>query len=293
MNKKKGYSIQEVIEYRKLNWFHSNDFIYLKEVPINFESFWIQPEYCCFAIIHSGKVVIENETGGLETAEKGSFILFKPSSTYKILEILPGTTGAGILFNRNFLVSFSEDVFYLLHNSFINTLSAHVIGLQAADYSKLTVLFAQVFELLTTLTPHQWNYSAKGLFLTLVNETDGILQHYKSNRLFANAEEQQLISSFLHLSSVHFIQHREVAFYAGKLHVSVGHLHRTIKKVLNTTPINILHKSVLQEAKQLLAFSNKNISEIADMLQFGSVHSFSKFFKKHTGVSPSHYVNAD
>ena len=85
----------------------------------------------------------------------------------------------------------------------------------------------------------------------------------------------------------------DVAFYAEKLHVSVGHLHHTIKKVLNTTPVNILHKAILQESKQLLAFSNKNISEIADILQFGSVHSFSKFFKKHTGISPSHYVNAD
>ncbi|MBQ4145056.1 MAG: AraC family transcriptional regulator, partial [Clostridia bacterium] len=45
----------------------------------------------------------------------------------------------------------------------------------------------------------------------------------------------------------------------------------------------------IQEAKRLLRYGSKSISQISDMLKFSCIHSFSRAFKKAVGVSPSEY----
>ncbi|MGE4512926.1 MAG: helix-turn-helix domain-containing protein [Chryseobacterium sp.] len=41
----------------------------------------------------------------------------------------------------------------------------------------------------------------------------------------------------------------------------------------------------------LLNYSNKPVSEISGMLGFSEQYSFSHFFKKHLGESPTQYRN--
>lgn len=74
--------------------------------------------------------------------------------------------------------------------------------------------------------------------------------------------------------------------------------------LLNTTPQNlsincriesgksaseILSNYILSEAKRLLLYSNKNISEIAYSLSFKDNSHFTKYFKRHVGITPSNY----
>jgi len=43
------------------------------------------------------------------------------------------------------------------------------------------------------------------------------------------------------------------------------------------------------EAKRLLHYSDTQIQEIAFKVGYSDIQSFSRFFKKQTGVSPSKY----
>ena len=54
-------------------------------------------------------------------------------------------------------------------------------------------------------------------------------------------------------------------------------------------PLEYRAKLLTRRAKQLLRDGSFTVTEIAEMLGFESVSYFSRFFKKHTGVSPARY----
>jgi AraC-like DNA-binding protein len=56
------------------------------------------------------------------------------------------------------------------------------------------------------------------------------------------------------------------------------------------TIVDYINKYRLEQSKHLLMESNYNITQIADMLGFTSIHYFSRQFKSHFGISPSEYI---
>lgn len=55
------------------------------------------------------------------------------------------------------------------------------------------------------------------------------------------------------------------------------------------TPSAFINTILFKEAKLLLSHHDCNIGEIAGKLSFSDIHSFSKYFKKQTGMSPSRF----
>jgi YesN/AraC family two-component response regulator len=49
----------------------------------------------------------------------------------------------------------------------------------------------------------------------------------------------------------------------------------------------------LSAAKQKIKGTSKTFTEIAEELNFESIHYFTRFFKKHTGISPKTYRNQE
>lgn len=77
--------------------------------------------------------------------------------------------------------------------------------------------------------------------------------------------------------------------YADILSVSPNHLNKSIKNATGKTASEIINESLLMEAKALLSLPNLSVSEIAFALGVDDVSYFSRFFKKHSGMSPSDY----
>jgi transcriptional regulator GlxA family with amidase domain len=72
--------------------------------------------------------------------------------------------------------------------------------------------------------------------------------------------------------------------------VSASHLEHVFKKTGQRPVMSCLMQLRIQRAKQLLLESNLNVSQIAEMMGFSSVHVFSRCFKKAVSFSPSQYA---
>ena len=79
---------------------------------------------------------------------------------------------------------------------------------------------------------------------------------------------------------------------SGFVHVSQSYLSTVFKKVIGMTIVDYINKYRLDQSKHLLMESDYNITQIADMLGFASIHYFSRQFKSHFGLSPSEYIKS-
>lgn len=115
----------------------------------------------------------------------------------------------------------------------------------------------------------------------------------KKSRLIASSElsdqKHELSISFQNLLEQHFLVHSSPSFYAEKLSISTNTLSKKIKKELEKTPTLLIAQRLLLEAKKKLHLTRKSIKEIAFSLNFQSEYYFSRFFKKHTGISPTEF----
>ncbi|MDW8849099.1 helix-turn-helix domain-containing protein [Flavobacterium sp. MMLR14_040] len=98
-----------------------------------------------------------------------------------------------------------------------------------------------------------------------------------------------LSSKFKELIHNNIKTHHQVNYYASLLNVTPNHLNKSIKTVTGKSAAKWIDETILLEAKYLLFQTTFSISEIA--LQVGHEdHSyFSRFFKKHEGISPVQY----
>ena len=68
--------------------------------------------------------------------------------------------------------------------------------------------------------------------------------------------------------------------------ISSGHLRMLFKRATGKTPSRVRTDERIRRAIHLITHTELNMSEIAVRLGFGSIYSFSRFFKRHEGISP-------
>ena len=103
---------------------------------------------------------------------------------------------------------------------------------------------------------------------------------------------QLLSERFLALVTEYHNKERGVAFYADKLCITPKYLSKLIKQATGRSAPDWIDAYVVLEAKNLLRYSGKSIKEIVQDLNFPSQSVFYKYFKSHTGLTPSEYRNA-
>jgi AraC family transcriptional regulator, transcriptional activator of pobA len=100
----------------------------------------------------------------------------------------------------------------------------------------------------------------------------------------------QLISlKFNNLVQKFYLQKRKIDDYAQMLNVSPNYLSAVIKATTSQNAKAILNERLLIEAKNLLSYSDDDISSIAYQLGFEEMTHFGRFFKTETGISPSEW----
>ena len=101
-----------------------------------------------------------------------------------------------------------------------------------------------------------------------------------------------IFDKFMRLVMEYHTQYRNVGFYADQLCLTPKYLSKLIKNATGRSAPEWIDSYVILEAKNLLKYSGTTIKEIVFKLNFPTQSVFYKFFKAHTGMTPTEYRNS-
>lgn len=79
---------------------------------------------------------------------------------------------------------------------------------------------------------------------------------------------------------------KQPATYAAQMNLSLFQLNAITKASVGKPVSHLINDHILLEAKRLLLATSSQVKEIADELGYEDISYFSRFFRKHTGLTP-------
>jgi len=115
-----------------------------------------------------------------------------------------------------------------------------------------------------------------GEFIKLINT--------KINRMYS-----PLVQSAIRILSTSINDKLSVEDIAKQIPANPNYLSQVFKKEVGIPLSVYINQAKIEEAKYFLSFTNSDLADIANFLQFSSQSHFTSVFKKHTGMTPLNY----
>lgn len=109
---------------------------------------------------------------------------------------------------------------------------------------------------------------------------------------YALHSENEIIRRAQQYISAHIRQKLSVPLVARKVDVSPSYLTALFHKNLEISPGEYIRRVKLQESKHLIREGKLNFTEIAAVLNYSTVHHFSRQFKEKFGITPTDYAKS-
>lgn len=85
--------------------------------------------------------------------------------------------------------------------------------------------------------------------------------------------------------------HRDVRFYASRSGLSLKYFSTVIRLLSGIKPSEMIEMVVAGEAKSMLSDTTRSIKDVALSLNFPDTPTFTKYFRRITGITPKAYRN--
>ena len=116
-----------------------------------------------------------------------------------------------------------------------------------------------------------------------------IIEASKQLSTKASTRAKVTFDQFIKLVTEHHATERNMTFYADKLFLTPKYLSKLVKSISGRSAPDWINSFVILEAKNMLKYSDMTIKGIVYKLHFANQSVFYKFFKSHTGMTPSEY----
>ena len=227
---------------------------------------------------------------------KGMVFINIPGNIIRINEIVregeEDTRYICIALSKEFFQCLNVEVCKLF-NEGISMLKNPGIMLGEQDFELTGSMIRYIISLLKTDVSYKREAvlsALSSLFYVLLGawtpESSGKSVKHQSNR------SKVIFDRFMRLVMDNHIQERTVGFYADKLCLTPKYLSKIIKNASGRSAPEWIDSYVILEAKNLLKYSSIPIKEVVYKLNFPNQSVFYKFFKAHTGMTPTEYRNS-
>ncbi|MEM7185199.1 MAG: helix-turn-helix domain-containing protein [Bacteroidota bacterium] len=151
--------------------------------------------------------------------------------------------------------------------------------------------FREYFDLLLKEYPNSNAFNQRtvlqSLFTILISKAEQIKQHQTFH--IKDSKKMRLFRQFAGLLEEHHSKSRNADYYARELAITYKHLNATCRALLNKTAKQVIDEYVILQAKRSLTNSDLKSNELAYSLGFEDPTNFTKYFKKHTGLTPNSF----
>ncbi len=128
----------------------------------------------------------------------------------------------------------------------------------------------------------------QNLFLEAYDKVQRFSSRYQEHRdTELSTRQSELLRRFIALVKEHCFRERGVPFYADKLCISTRYLAAIVRNTTHEPVKAHIDRAVVLEIKSLLQSTDLSVQEIAYRLHFPDQSYLGRYFKKHTGQSPS------
>ncbi len=103
--------------------------------------------------------------------------------------------------------------------------------------------------------------------------------------------QEKILREFIDLVNRYGLKEHGQKFYADRLCITPSHLGFIVKQASGETVMSWINRNIIMHAKAMLKYTDKMVFEISDELNFANPSFFDKFFKRHTGMTPTDYRN--
>lgn len=239
--------------------------------------------------------------------ESNEFVLSLPPNNYsdRVTVLFPLLLHSGIhiaLFDDKYPSAKAKDIlkgnlikdelFYILQITKNNILFTHYLLGHFIGGELISECTDEDSKLIGKLLKKLYQPTSKDFHTVLGQLYIKIMLQYLVDILGRNesfcSREEILAKNFLTLLRAKSLPDHHVGYYAEHLFVSRRYLTWSVHKILGSTPKNLIDSQLTEKAKELLR-TRDTIYSIAEQLHFDSAASFSTFFKKNTGITPSVY----
>jgi AraC-like DNA-binding protein len=193
-------------------------------------------------------------------------------------------------FNRDFYCIITHDhevscVGFLFYGSS----QTMFIDLDQAHQRKIQILF-EVFKDEFQQADHVQGEMLRMLLVRLIITLTRLgKQQYAGGEPYTDDHKFQLFRQFNLLVELHYRNQHDVQFYAEALHRSSKTVANVFALYGKKSPSQIIHERIALEARRLFYYTDKSAKEVYTELGFEDAAHFSRFFKKHTNLSPSEF----